>query len=315
MSQLFASGCQSVGVSASGPVLLKSIQGWFSLGLTGLISLQSKGPSRVFSNTTVRKHQFFDALLSFLFSAHIYTWLLERPVCQLYLNKTGGKRNRKGDTPQGPAQAGVGGDLNQGRSRVRMGGDSKVQRWLESGFGPDPVTGWRWSRDDGGRQVLAPPGGAIHGGGDPWEAAPWERWMMFNVGSVAFAVFGGHPSGPESDRKTLGCLNQSSRQRVRLKVGIAVSILPMVGGLWNDRSCHPPSCTRGTLILLLFFWPRHSVCGILVPQPGIKPGPLAVRVQSSNHWITGEFPSWNRTKEPMVLVPHFFCLSLSVENF
>ena len=128
VSQLFASGGQSVGVSASGPVLLKSIQGWFSLILTGWISLQSKGPSRVFSSTTVRKLQFFNALLSLLSSSHTHTWLLDRLVCQLYLNKTGEKRNRKGDATPGPAQAGDGGDLKQGRSRARMGGDSKVER-------------------------------------------------------------------------------------------------------------------------------------------------------------------------------------------
>ena len=57
-SQLFASGGQSIGVSASASVLPVNIQGWFPLGLTGLISLQSKGLSRVFSNTAVQKHQF-----------------------------------------------------------------------------------------------------------------------------------------------------------------------------------------------------------------------------------------------------------------
>ena len=60
-SELFASGGQSVGVSASASVLAMNIQNWFPLGLTGLISLQSKGPSRVFSNTTVQKHQFFSS--------------------------------------------------------------------------------------------------------------------------------------------------------------------------------------------------------------------------------------------------------------
>ena len=60
-SQLFAWGGQSIGASASALVLPMSIQGWFPFGLTGLISLQSKGLSRVFSNTTVRKHQFFSA--------------------------------------------------------------------------------------------------------------------------------------------------------------------------------------------------------------------------------------------------------------
>ena len=56
MSQLFASGGQSTGVSASASVLPMNIQDWFPLGLTGWISLQSKGLSRVFSNTTVQKH-------------------------------------------------------------------------------------------------------------------------------------------------------------------------------------------------------------------------------------------------------------------
>ena len=61
MSQLFTSGSQSIGASAS--VLPVNIQGWFPLGLTGLISLNSKGLSRVFSKTTVQKHQFFSTLL------------------------------------------------------------------------------------------------------------------------------------------------------------------------------------------------------------------------------------------------------------
>ena len=64
MSQLFASGDQSIGVSASTWVLPMNIQDWFPLGLTGWISLQSKGLSRVFSNTTVQKHQFFGTQLS-----------------------------------------------------------------------------------------------------------------------------------------------------------------------------------------------------------------------------------------------------------
>ena len=64
MSQLFASGDQSIGVSASISVLPMKIQDWFPLGWTGWISLQSKGLSRVFSNTTVQKHQFFCAQLS-----------------------------------------------------------------------------------------------------------------------------------------------------------------------------------------------------------------------------------------------------------
>ena len=79
MSQLFASGGQSIEASTSAPVLPMNIQGWFPLGLTGLISLQFKGLSRVFSNTTVRKHQFFGAQPSSQSNSHIHTWLLEKP--------------------------------------------------------------------------------------------------------------------------------------------------------------------------------------------------------------------------------------------
>ena len=79
MSQLFTSGGQSIGVSASASVLLMNIQEWFPLGWTGWISLQSKGLSRVFSNTTVQKHQFFCAQLSLQSNSHIYTWILEKP--------------------------------------------------------------------------------------------------------------------------------------------------------------------------------------------------------------------------------------------
>ena len=64
MSQLIASSGQSTGASASASVLPMNIQDWFPLGLTGLTSLQSKGLSRVFSNITVQKHQFFGAQLS-----------------------------------------------------------------------------------------------------------------------------------------------------------------------------------------------------------------------------------------------------------
>ena len=64
MSQFFTSGSQSIGVSASASILPMNIHNWFPLGLTGWISLQSKGLSRVFSNTTVQKHQFFSAQLS-----------------------------------------------------------------------------------------------------------------------------------------------------------------------------------------------------------------------------------------------------------
>ena len=67
------------GASASASVLPVKIQGWFPLGLTGVISLQSKGLSRVFSNTTVRKHQFFGTQSSLWSNSHIHTWLLEKP--------------------------------------------------------------------------------------------------------------------------------------------------------------------------------------------------------------------------------------------
>ena len=79
MSQLFASGGQSIGVSASASILPMNIQDWSPLGWTGWISLQSKGLSRVFSNTTVQKHQFF--ALSFLYSPSLTSLhdLLEKP--------------------------------------------------------------------------------------------------------------------------------------------------------------------------------------------------------------------------------------------
>ena len=79
MSQLFASGGQSIQVWASTLVIKMNIQDWFPLGLTGLISLLSKGLSRVFSNTPVQKHQFFSAQLSFWSNSHIHTWLVEKP--------------------------------------------------------------------------------------------------------------------------------------------------------------------------------------------------------------------------------------------
>jgi len=79
MSQFFTSGGQSVGVSASASVLPMNIQDWFPLGWTGLISLQFKGLSRVLSNTTVQKHQFFSTRLSLWYNSHIHTWLLEKP--------------------------------------------------------------------------------------------------------------------------------------------------------------------------------------------------------------------------------------------
>ena len=79
MSWLFASGAQSIGVSASTSVPPINIHGWFPLELTGLISLLSKGLSKVFSNTTVQKHQFFRAQLSLYSTSHIHTWPLEKP--------------------------------------------------------------------------------------------------------------------------------------------------------------------------------------------------------------------------------------------
>ena len=79
MSQLLASGGQSIGVSASTSILPMNTQDWSRLGWTGWISLQSKGLSRVFSNTTVQKHQFVDAQHSLYSNSHIHTWLLEKP--------------------------------------------------------------------------------------------------------------------------------------------------------------------------------------------------------------------------------------------
>ena len=78
MSQLFTSGVQSIGVSALASVLPMNIQDWFTSEWTGWISLQSKGLSRVFSNTIVQKHQFFGAQPSSQSNSHIHTWLLEK---------------------------------------------------------------------------------------------------------------------------------------------------------------------------------------------------------------------------------------------
>ena len=78
-SRFFPSCGQCTGVSASTSVPPMNIQDWFPLGLTGLISLKSKGFSRVFSNTTVQKHQFFGTQLSLYSNSHIHTWLLEKP--------------------------------------------------------------------------------------------------------------------------------------------------------------------------------------------------------------------------------------------
>ena len=78
MSQFSASGGQNIGVSALASVLPMNIQDWFPLGWTGWISLQSKGLSRIFSNTGVQKHQFFGPQLSLWSNSHIHTWLLEK---------------------------------------------------------------------------------------------------------------------------------------------------------------------------------------------------------------------------------------------
>ena len=92
MSQLFASDDQNTGVSTSESVLPTSIQGWFSLKLTGLISLLSKGLSGVFSSTIVQRHQFLGVLPSWPSSSHNCTWPLGRPrhmVCQYKMVQNG----------------------------------------------------------------------------------------------------------------------------------------------------------------------------------------------------------------------------------
>ena len=86
ISQFITLGGPSIGASASASVLPKNILWflewifyWFPLGWTGWVSLQSKGLSRVFSNTTIQKHQFFGTQLSLWSNSHIHTWLLEKP--------------------------------------------------------------------------------------------------------------------------------------------------------------------------------------------------------------------------------------------
>ena len=79
MSRLFISGGQSIGALASASVFTMNIQDWFALGWTGLISLLSKGLSRVFSNTTAWNNQFFGFWPSLWSNSHIRTWLLEKP--------------------------------------------------------------------------------------------------------------------------------------------------------------------------------------------------------------------------------------------
>ena len=78
MSQLFASGGQSIGISALASVLAMNTQDWSPLGWTGCISFQSKGLSRVFSNTTVHKHQLFSTQVSLESNSNIHTWPLEK---------------------------------------------------------------------------------------------------------------------------------------------------------------------------------------------------------------------------------------------
>jgi len=78
VSCIFASCSQSPGASASASILPMNIRGWFPLGLMGSISLKFKGLSRVFSSTTVQKHQFFSTQPSLWPSSHIHTWLLEK---------------------------------------------------------------------------------------------------------------------------------------------------------------------------------------------------------------------------------------------
>ena len=80
MSQLFASGGQSTRASASAAVLPMNIQGWFPLGLPGLITMQPKWLSRVFSSTIIQKHQFFSVQPSLWSTCHICTWLLEKNI-------------------------------------------------------------------------------------------------------------------------------------------------------------------------------------------------------------------------------------------
>ena len=92
MNQLFASGGQSIGVLALASVLPINIQGWFPLGLTGLISLQSKGLSSVLSNSTVQKHQSFGAQPSLWSNSHIHTQLLEKHTEDIHMVKKHMKR-------------------------------------------------------------------------------------------------------------------------------------------------------------------------------------------------------------------------------
>ena len=94
MSQLFAWGGQSTGVSVLVSFLPKKSQDWFLSEWTGWISLKSKGLSRVFSNTTVQKHQFFGAQFSSQSNSHIHTWPLEKPYIYNSIKKDKILRNK-----------------------------------------------------------------------------------------------------------------------------------------------------------------------------------------------------------------------------
>ena len=86
VSQLCTSSGQSITISVLASVLSMNIEGWFVLGLTGLISLQSERPSRVFSSTTIWKHRFFGIQPSLWSNSHIYIWLLEKLVAFDYMD-------------------------------------------------------------------------------------------------------------------------------------------------------------------------------------------------------------------------------------
>ena len=109
MSPLFPSGSQSIGASASASVLPVNIQGWFPLGLIGLISLLSVGLSRVFSSTTVGKHQFFVAQPSLQSNSHIYNLIYCSPNVTHYARHPGLKQNETSLLPSEGLQ-------NHGRS-------------------------------------------------------------------------------------------------------------------------------------------------------------------------------------------------------
>ena len=84
VSQPFTLGGQSIGASAAASVLPMNIQSWYLLGLTGLISLLSKGHSRVLSSSTIWRHQFFRTQPFIWSNFHIHTWLMEKPYFWLY---------------------------------------------------------------------------------------------------------------------------------------------------------------------------------------------------------------------------------------